>query len=159
MLSRVQLFCSPMDCTLPGSSIHRILQARVLKRCHFLLRGSSQPRDQTHVSCLAGGFFTTEPPRKPDITYMWNLKHNTNLPMKQNQTHKHGEQTWGYRGGGMDWEPGMDWVLYRRTLFIRPIFNSLHVLNPNSYLVLLSLGGIQVGFMSLLSWWSGRPYD
>ena len=28
-------------------------------------RGSSWPRDQTHISCITGGFFTTEPPRKP----------------------------------------------------------------------------------------------
>ena len=33
--------------------------------CHFLLQGIFQPKDQTHVSCLAGGFFTTEPPGKP----------------------------------------------------------------------------------------------
>ena len=32
--------------------------------CHFLLRGSSQPRYRTHVSCTAGGVFTTEPPGK-----------------------------------------------------------------------------------------------
>ena len=31
---------------------------------HFLLRGSSQPRDGTHVSCIAGGRFTSEPPGK-----------------------------------------------------------------------------------------------
>ena len=29
--------------------------------CHFLLQGSSKPRDQIHVSCLAGRFFTSEP--------------------------------------------------------------------------------------------------
>ena len=29
-------------------------------------RGSSHLRDQTHVSCIAGGFFTTEPPEKHD---------------------------------------------------------------------------------------------
>ena len=29
--------------------------------CHALLQGSSQPRDQTRISCVAGGFFTTEP--------------------------------------------------------------------------------------------------
>ena len=32
--------CDPMDCKLPGSSIHRILQARVLG-CHFLLQMTS----------------------------------------------------------------------------------------------------------------------
>ena len=30
--------CDPMDCSLPGSSIHRISQARVLEWCHFLLQ-------------------------------------------------------------------------------------------------------------------------
>ena len=33
--------------------------------CHF--RGSFQPGDWTHVSCLASGFFTTEPPGKPPV--------------------------------------------------------------------------------------------
>ena len=42
-----------------------ILQARILGWAAIpFSRGSSQPRDQTHVSCLAGGFFTTEPPGK-----------------------------------------------------------------------------------------------
>ena len=31
LLSRVQLFCNPMDCSLPGSSVHGILQARILE--------------------------------------------------------------------------------------------------------------------------------
>ena len=45
--------------TPPGSSVHRILQARVL---HWVAisfsRGSSQPREWTQVSCIAGRFFT-----------------------------------------------------------------------------------------------------
>ena len=36
-------------------------------------RGSSQPRDQTHVSYIAGGFFTTEPPGKPKNTGVGSL--------------------------------------------------------------------------------------
>ena len=41
-----------MDCSPPSSSIHGILQARILKSIAlFSSRGSSQPRDQTHVSC------------------------------------------------------------------------------------------------------------
>ena len=49
--SRVQL-CDPMDCSLPGSPVHGILQARVLEWVAISSsRGSSQPRDQTHVSC------------------------------------------------------------------------------------------------------------
>ena len=45
--------CSPMDCSPPGSSVHGILQARILEWvANLFSRGSSQPRDQTWVSCL-----------------------------------------------------------------------------------------------------------
>ena len=55
-----------MDCNPPGSSIHGILQARILEWTAISFsRGSSWSRDPTRVSCLAGGFFTTEPPGKP----------------------------------------------------------------------------------------------
>ena len=48
-----------MDCSLPGSFVHGILQARILEWVAVpFSRGSSQPRDQTQVSCTAGGFFT-----------------------------------------------------------------------------------------------------
>ena len=48
-----------------GFSAHGILHSRILKWVAVpFSRGSSQPRDQTHVSCIAGGFFTTEPPGK-----------------------------------------------------------------------------------------------
>ena len=51
--------CDPMDCSLPGSSVHGIFLARVLKWIDiFYSRGSSQPRDWTRVSCIAGGCFT-----------------------------------------------------------------------------------------------------
>ena len=59
-----------MDCSLPGSSIHGIFQARVLEQIAISIsRGSSQPRDQTCVFCLAGILFTTEPSGKPLILY------------------------------------------------------------------------------------------
>ena len=49
--------CDPMDYTYTA---HGILQARILEWVAFLFsRGSSQPRDQTQVSCIAGGFFTS----------------------------------------------------------------------------------------------------
>ena len=44
-----------MDCTLPGPSVHRILQARILENSWVAMpfsRGSSQPRDQIHISYL-----------------------------------------------------------------------------------------------------------
>jgi len=55
-----------MDCSPPGSSVHGIIQARTLEWVGVSFsRGSSPPRDQTHISCLAGRFFTTESPGKP----------------------------------------------------------------------------------------------
>ena len=66
--------CDQMDCGLPGSSIHGILQARILERVAMpSFRGSSQPRDRTCVSCgscIAGGFFTAEPSGKPSYMYI-----------------------------------------------------------------------------------------
>ena len=47
--------CDPMD-----STVHGILQARTLDWVAFpFFRGSSQPRDRTQVSYIAGGFFTS----------------------------------------------------------------------------------------------------
>ena len=44
--------CNSMDCSPPGSSVHGILQERILEWAVFpLSRGSSQPRDRTQVSC------------------------------------------------------------------------------------------------------------
>ena len=61
----------PMDCTLPDSLAHGILQARILEWVAILVsRGSSQTRDRTRVSCIAGRFFTvwatlpSEPPKR-----------------------------------------------------------------------------------------------
>ena len=52
-------FCDPMDCSPPGSSVHGILQARILEWVAMpSSRGSSQARDWTQVSCTAGGLFT-----------------------------------------------------------------------------------------------------
>ena len=48
-----------MDCSQPGSSVHGIFQARILEWVAiFFSRGSSQRRDQTHISYITGGFFT-----------------------------------------------------------------------------------------------------
>ena len=50
--------CGPMDCSPPDSSVHGILQARILE-CVAMpsSRGSSQPKDRTQVSYIAGRFF------------------------------------------------------------------------------------------------------
>ena len=49
--------CDPVGCSPPGSSVHGILQARTLQWCHSLLQGSSWPRNQTWVFCIADRFF------------------------------------------------------------------------------------------------------
>ena len=51
------ILCVPVDCSLPGFSVHRSFQARILKWVAIsFFRGSSWPRDQTHfsrgVSCI-----------------------------------------------------------------------------------------------------------
>ena len=49
----------PVNCSLPGSSVHEILQARILEWVAIpFSRGSSWPKDQIWVSCIAGRFFT-----------------------------------------------------------------------------------------------------
>ena len=71
-----------MDCSLPGFSVHGILQTRILEWVVMPSWGSSRPRDRTRISCLAGGFFTTAPPEKPV------------LPQK-NQINENSETSWG----------------------------------------------------------------
>ena len=54
-LSRVRLFDTPWDYT-----VHGILQARILEQVAVpFSKESSQPRDWTQLSCIAGGFFTS----------------------------------------------------------------------------------------------------
>ena len=57
--------CDPMTCSPPDSSVHGISQARILEWVVVSFsRGSSWPRDQIQIFCLAGKLFTTEPPGK-----------------------------------------------------------------------------------------------
>ena len=63
-----------MDCNPPGSSVHGILQARILEWAVIpFSRGSS--RDQTCVSRMADGFFTTEPPGKRSVLNGFKISH------------------------------------------------------------------------------------
>ena len=64
LLSHIRLFCDPKNCSLMGSSVHGISQARILEwvaisfsRKTFLTQG---------LNYVAGEFFTTEPPGKPN---------------------------------------------------------------------------------------------
>ena len=64
----------PIDSNPSDSFDHEILQARTLEWVTIsFFRGSSLPRDRTHVSCvscIAGGFFTTEPPGNTTAQYI-----------------------------------------------------------------------------------------
>ena len=66
--------CDPMDCGPPGSSVHGILQARILEWVAISFsRGSSQLRDQIPRSpALQADYLPSEPPGKPFIvaTYL-----------------------------------------------------------------------------------------
>ena len=58
--------CNSMDCSLPGFSIHGILQARILEWVATpFSRGSSRPRDRTRVSALRAAALPSEPPKAP----------------------------------------------------------------------------------------------
>ena len=61
----------PVSCSLPGSSVHGIFQARVLEWVAMVSsKGFSQPKDCTRISysfSVSGEFFTAEPPKKPLI--------------------------------------------------------------------------------------------
>ena len=66
--------CDPMDCSLPGSSVHGILQARILEWVTISFsRGSSQPRDRTQVSCIGGRYFNLGATRECHETNLGHL--------------------------------------------------------------------------------------
>ena len=97
----------PMDCSLPGSSVHGIFQARILGRVanYFLSRGSFLSRNRTPVSCIsciASGYFTTEPPGFVIFLAYHNLYNVL-------------DSTRDIRSGGSDFLQG-SWV-HRRTIF------------------------------------------
>ena len=67
--SKVRSF-NTMDSSPPSSSVYGISQARILEQVAIsFLRGSFQPGARTQVSCLAGRFFTTEPPTMPITSF------------------------------------------------------------------------------------------
>ena len=62
--------CHPMDYSLPGFSVHGILQARILEWVVISFsRGSSCSRDWTWVFCIAGRFFTIWATREEEVSF------------------------------------------------------------------------------------------
>ena len=60
--------CDPIGCSLPGSSVHGIFQAKILEWLAIpFSRGSSWARDWTMISCVAGRLFTIWATRETHI--------------------------------------------------------------------------------------------
>ena len=60
----------PTGCSPPGFSVHGISQVRILEWVAISFsREPFEPKNRTHVTCIAGGFFTTEPPGKSSKGY------------------------------------------------------------------------------------------
>ena len=68
--------CDPLDCSPPGFSVHGVFQARTLEWVAMpSSRGSSQPRDWTQVTCIAGRFFTVWASREAQYTIKYSIKY------------------------------------------------------------------------------------
>ena len=66
LVAKSYLFCDPMDCGPPGSSVHGILQAKDWSGLPFFSPGNLPSLEiESTSAALAGGFFTPEPPGKP----------------------------------------------------------------------------------------------
>ena len=65
---------NPTDYSPPGPSVHAIVQARILEWVAIpFSRGSSQPRDWTWLSYIAGGLFISKPPGKPILKILMEI--------------------------------------------------------------------------------------
>ena len=93
-----------MDCSLPGSYVHGILQARIPEWVAIAFsKGSSGPRDRTWVSCIEGRFFTFWGTREAQEQIRLNQK-------KAHQSEYSAYQvsiTWGSRGSSLLKRPGL----------------------------------------------------
>ena len=92
--------CDPVDYNLSGSSVHGIFQARVLQWIAISFsRGSSQPRNQSRVSCIAGRCFTIWATREAPCSMVdW-----IQISMQKSTASQHAgsnqlEHTWGKDG-------------------------------------------------------------
>ena len=75
LLQSCPTLCDPVDCSPPSSSVHGILQARILEGVAISFsRGSSQPRDWTQVFRIAGRCFNLWATREDLIIGDWNVK-------------------------------------------------------------------------------------
>ena len=96
--------CDPMDCSLPGSSVHGILQARTLEWIAMLsFRRFSWPREQTlisSVSCIGRRVLSTSPTWEAHRTQVPSMKEQVSFVSSLDETRTQGrrkmEQSWGW---------------------------------------------------------------
>ena len=113
---------SRLTLVTPGSSVHGISQARILECVAiFISRGSSWPRDQTPISCIAGGLLHHrlilywEPPGKPILTFRSEHFHLEGLSKRQ---------WWAWPSVGL---PGNWWA---NLMSISPVTGHRHLPPP-----------------------------
>ena len=151
------IFCDSLDCSLPGSSLHGIFQARNTGvHCYFLLQWSSQPRDQTHISCVSyigSIFLPTEPLGKSQrnleahkISFIWETETTIYHTAIVKITPQHTSKTIFYNIWHVvnaKWMLSSVQLLSRGRLFATPWTAarqaSLSVINSQSLLKLMSM--------------------
>ena len=84
--------CNPMDLSPPDSSVHGILQARILEWVVMpSSKGSSQSKNETHISwvfCTAGRFCTAEPPGKSHESWFSSVQFTRSVVSDSLQPHE-----------------------------------------------------------------------
>ena len=104
--------CDSMDCSLPGSSLHGILQARVLEWVAiFFSRGSSRPRDRTWVSHIAGRHFNLWATREA-------LRNHLTAPYNFKSYHSSSYLILSYLGRQLEFDKRLKKLKYSKLTFI-----------------------------------------
>ena len=102
------ILCDPMDCSLPGSSVHGIFPARILEWVAiYSSKGSSQPGDQTHISFIASSFFTCWTIRRGQSWRAWQQFHCQLLSLCYSRNEKVTPHLWWISPSP---KPGREWA-------------------------------------------------
>ena len=124
-----------MDCSLPGSSVHGILQTRILEWVAVpFSKGSSQPRDWTWVSCIAGRLFTIWASREAQVYCIGYHVLQQDLP----------------RPGSSFTKFQQDVLLLLKTKYLLSLFRPSRVFKFIVYLILVHLHNKLILYMKIL---------
>ena len=141
-----------MDCSPPGSSARRVLQARILERVAIpFSRGFSRPRDQSQVSCIAGRFFTiwaTREAKQLAIGEGYSKRRELHVQRSAEELVMEGQC--GYTGSG----GGREWHEMERELCGSP--GTVHQVRDILHLSRCSVGS---HFWSLVFWVGGQRWE